>query len=47
MSLDTVKPAPGYLEHLPVEYQDLVKHGQYGQKKTVKDMGKFLSLIHI
>ena len=45
MSLDTVKPAPGYLEHLPVEYQDLVKHGQYGQKKTVKDMGKFKELI--
>jgi len=45
MSLDTVKPAPGYLEHLPVEYQDLVKHGQYGQKKTVKDKGKFKELI--
>jgi len=45
MSLDTVKPAPGYLEHLPVEYQDLVKHGQYGKKKTVKDMGKFKELI--
>ena len=45
MSLDTVKPAPGYLPHLPVEYQDLVKHGQYGQKKTVKDMGKFKELI--
>ena len=45
MSLDTVKPAPGYLKHLPVEYQDLVKHGQYGQKKTVKDMGKFKELI--
>ena len=41
MSLDTVKPAPGYLEHLPVEYQDLVKHGQYGKPKKVKDMGKF------
>ena len=35
MSLDTVKPAPGYLEHLPVEYQDLVKHGQYGKKKKI------------
>jgi pyruvate ferredoxin oxidoreductase beta subunit len=45
MSLDTVKPSPGYLKHLPVEYQDLVKHGQYGQKKTVKDMGKFKELI--
>ena len=45
MSLDTVKPAPGYLPHLPVEYQDLVKHGQYGKKKTVKDMGKFKELI--
>ena len=45
MSLDTVKPAPGYLEHLPVEYQDLVKHGQYGRPKKVKDMGKFKELI--
>ena len=45
MSLDTVRPAPGYLEHLPVEYQDLVKHGQYGKKKKVSDMGKFKELI--
>ena len=45
MSLDTVKPAPGYLEDLPVEYQDLVKHGQYGKPKKVKDMGKFKELI--
>ena len=45
MSLDTVKPAPGYLEHLPIEYQDLVKHGQYGKKKKVSDMGKFKELI--
>jgi pyruvate ferredoxin oxidoreductase beta subunit len=45
MSLDTVKPAPGYLKHLPVEYQDLVKHGQYGRPKKVKDMGKFKELI--
>jgi pyruvate ferredoxin oxidoreductase beta subunit len=45
MSLDTVRPAPGYMEHLPVEYQDLVKHGQYGKPKKVKDMGKFKELI--
>ena len=45
MSLDTVRPAPGYFEHLPVEYQDLVKHGQYGKPKKVKDMGKFKELI--
>ena len=45
MSLDTVRPAPGYLEHLPVEYQDLVKHGQYGKPKKVKDMGQFKELI--
>ena len=45
MSFDTVKPAPGYLEHLPIEYQDLVKHGQYGKKKKVSDMGKFKELI--
>jgi len=45
MSLETIKPAPGYLEHLPVEYQDLIKHGQYGKKKKVSDMGKFKELI--
>ena len=45
MSLATVRPAPGFLEHLPVEYQDLVKHGQYGKPKKVKDMGKFKELI--
>ena len=45
MSLATVRPAPGYLEHLPVEYQDLVKHGQYGKPKKVKDMGQFKELI--
>ena len=45
MSLDTVKPAPGFFEHLPVEYQDLIEHGQYGRPKKVKDMGKFKELI--
>ena len=45
MGLNTVKPSPGFLEHLPVEYQDLVKHGQYGKKKKVTDMGKFKELV--
>jgi len=45
MSLDTVKAAPGYYEHLPVEYRDLIDHGQYGRPKKVKDMGKFKELI--
>lgn len=45
MALDTVKASPGYYEHLPVEYRDLIDHGQYGKKKTVKDMGKFKELI--
>ena len=45
MSLDTVKAAPGFYEHLPVEYRDLIDHGQYGRPKKVKDMGKFKELI--
>jgi pyruvate ferredoxin oxidoreductase beta subunit len=45
MSLDTVKASPGYYEHLPVEYRDLIDHGQYGKPKKVKDMGKFKELI--
>jgi pyruvate ferredoxin oxidoreductase beta subunit len=45
MSLDTVKASPGYYEHLPVEYRDLIDHGQYGRPKKVKDMGKFKELI--
>ena len=45
MSLDTVKPAPGFFKHLPIEYRDLIEHGQYGKKKKVADMGKFKELI--
>ncbi|MDP6335367.1 MAG: thiamine pyrophosphate-dependent enzyme [Nitrospinaceae bacterium] len=44
MSLDTVKPSPGFLEHLPIEYRDLVEHGPYGQQKKVTDLGKFKEL---
>jgi pyruvate ferredoxin oxidoreductase beta subunit len=44
MSLDTVKPSPGFLEHLPIEYKDLVEHGPYGQQKKVTDLGKFKEL---
>ena len=45
MSLDTVKASPGYYEHLPIEYRDLIDHGQYGRPKKIKDMGKFKELI--
>jgi pyruvate ferredoxin oxidoreductase beta subunit len=45
MSLDTVKASPGYFKHLPIEYRDLIEHGQYGKKKKVADMGKFKELI--
>ena len=31
MSFDTIKPAPGYEKILPIEYQDLINHGQYGR----------------
>lgn len=45
MSLDTVRPSPGFLEHLPIEYQDLVNHGQYGKQYKASDMGKFKELV--
>ena len=45
MSLDTVKPSPGFLEHLPIEYKDLIEHGPYGEQKKVTEMGKFKELI--
>ena len=45
MSLDTVRPSPGFLEHLPIEYQDLVNHGQCGKQYKASDMGKFKELV--
>ena len=47
MSLKTIEPSPGYLEHLPIEYKDLVEHGPYGREKPVKvtDMGKFKEVM--
>ncbi|PIQ96975.1 MAG: ferredoxin oxidoreductase [Nitrospinae bacterium CG11_big_fil_rev_8_21_14_0_20_56_8] len=45
MSLETVRPSPGFLEYLPVEYQDLVRHGQYGKSMKATDMGKFKELV--
>jgi pyruvate ferredoxin oxidoreductase beta subunit len=45
MSLETVKPSPGYEDILPVEYRDLVEHGQYGREVKVSEMGKFKELI--
>ena len=47
MSLATVRPSPAMQEFLPVEYQDLIKHDPYGEgnKKTVRDIGKFKELI--
>lgn len=45
MSLDTVKPSPGFEDLLPVEYRDLVKYGQYGREVKVSEMGKFKELL--
>jgi len=45
MSLDTIKPSPGFEEILPVEYRDLLKNGQYGREVKVSEMGKFKELI--
>lgn len=44
MSLETIKPSPGFEELLPIEYRDLIKHGQYGREMKVGDMGKFKEL---
>ncbi len=45
MSLETVRPSPGFEELLPIEYRDLVKHGQYGRDVKVSEIGKFKELI--
>ena len=45
MSLDTVRPSPGYEDILPIEYRDLVKHGQYGRDVKVSEIGKFKELV--
>ena len=45
MSLETVRPSPGYEDILPIEYRDLVKHGQYGRDVKVSEIGKFKELI--
>ncbi|MEE9258878.1 MAG: thiamine pyrophosphate-dependent enzyme [Nitrospinaceae bacterium] len=54
MSFETLKPSPGFFEHLPIEYQDLVKNGPYGDltkdgpygdNKKVSQMGKFKEVI--
>ncbi len=45
MSLETVRPSPGFEELLPIEYRDLVKHGQYGREVKVSEMGKFKELV--
>ncbi len=45
MSLETIKPSPGFEEILPVEYRDLLESGQYGKEMKVTDMGKFKELI--
>ena len=45
MSLETVTPSPGFEELLPIEYRDLVKHGQYGRDVKVSEIGKFKELV--
>jgi len=45
MSLETIRPSPGYEDILPIEYRDLVKHGQYGRDVKVSEIGKFKELI--
>lgn len=45
MSLETLKPSPGYLEYLPIEYKDLVNHGPYGRQVKVTEMGKFKEVL--
>jgi pyruvate ferredoxin oxidoreductase beta subunit len=45
MSLETVRPSPGFEELLPIEYRDLVKHGQYGRDVKVSEIGKFKELV--
>lgn len=45
MSLETVRPSPGYEDILPIEYRDLVNHGQYGREVKVSEIGKFKELI--
>ena len=45
MSLETIRPSPGFEELLPIEYRDLIKHGQYGREVKVSEMGKFKELV--
>ncbi len=45
MSLETVRPSPGFEDLLPIEYRDLIKNGQYGREMKVSDMGKFKEII--
>jgi pyruvate ferredoxin oxidoreductase beta subunit len=45
MSLETIRPSPGYEDILPIEYRDLVKHGQYGRDIKVSEIGKFKELV--
>ena len=45
MSLETLKPSPGFLEHLPIEYRDLVNHGPYGRQVKVTELGKFKEIL--
>jgi pyruvate ferredoxin oxidoreductase beta subunit len=47
MAHDNLTPAPGFLEWMPIEYQDLVNLGPYNREKKPKvtDMGKFKEII--
>ncbi|MFQ5780729.1 MAG: thiamine pyrophosphate-dependent enzyme [Nitrospiria bacterium] len=41
MSLETIRPAPGFEKYLPKEYQDLIADGQFTKPRKVSEMGSF------
>ena len=45
MSLETIRPSPGFEDLLPIEYRDLVKHGPYGRDVKASEMGKFKEIV--
>ncbi len=45
MSLETIKPSPGFHNYLPKEYQDLIEDGPFHQKRKVSELGSFKEAI--
>ncbi|MFQ5597233.1 MAG: thiamine pyrophosphate-dependent enzyme [Nitrospiria bacterium] len=41
MSLETIKPAPGFENYLPKEYQDLIEDGPFIRQRKVSELGSF------